>query len=54
MSTVFENGMTAIAAIAVIMETTGASTKTQPTELRGRNCSLKTSLPMSAMGCSAP
>ena len=54
MSTVSENGMIAIVAVAVSIEIAGASANSQPTEVRGRNCSLKTSLPMSAIACSAP
>jgi hypothetical protein len=54
MSTRSENGMIAIVAVAVIIETTGASAKIQPVDVRGRNCCLKTSLPMSATACSAP
>ena len=54
MSTMSENGMIAIVAAAVIIEITGASANSQPVDVRGRNCALKTSLPMSAIGCSAP
>ena len=54
MSTVLENGMIAIVATAVIIEIAGASANSQPTEVRGRNCCLKISLPMSAIGCSIP
>jgi hypothetical protein len=54
MSTVSENGMIATVATAVSMEIAGASANSQPIEERGRNCSLKSSLPMSAMGCSIP
>ena len=54
MSTVSENGITAIVATAVIIEIAGAIANSQPIEVRGRNCSLKTSLPMSAIGCRIP
>ena len=54
MSTVLENGMIAIVAIAVVIEITGAITNSQPTDVRGRNCSLKISLPMSAIGWRIP
>ena len=54
MSTVSENGMIAIVAVAVIIETAGASANIQPVAVRGRNCALKSSFPMSAIGCSSP
>ena len=54
MSTMSENGMIAIVAAAVSIEITGASANSQPFDVRGRNCSLKISLPMSAIGCSMP
>ena len=54
MSTTSENGMIAIVAAAVTIEITGASANSQPLEPAGRNCALKTSLPMSAIACSAP
>ena len=54
MSTTSENGMIAIVAAAVIIEITGAIANSQPFAVRGRNCSLKSSLPMSAIGCRAP
>ena len=54
MSTVSENGMIATVAQAVIIEIAGAIANSQPIDERGRNCSLKTSLPMSAIGCSIP
>ncbi len=54
MSTVSENGTSASVAQAVNIEITGASANIQPTEPAGRKSCLKSSLPMSAMGCSAP
>ena len=54
MSTVFENGMIAIVATAVSIEIAGASANSQPIAVRGRNCCLKISLPMSAIGCRIP
>ena len=54
MSTVFENGMIAIVATAVSIEIAGAIANSQPIEVRGRNCCLNSSFPMSAIGCSAP
>jgi hypothetical protein len=54
MSTTSENGMIAIVAAAVSIEMPGASANSQPVAVRGRNCSLKTSLPMSATACSTP
>ena len=36
------------------IEITGASANSQPVEPAGRNCCLKTSLPMSAIACSRP
>ena len=47
-------GMIANAAQAVRIEITGASANRTPTEVVGRNCSLVSSLRMSAIGCSAP
>ena len=52
MSTVSPNGMIANAATAVRIEISGASAKSQPIDVRGRNCSLVRSLTMSAIGCS--
>ena len=49
-----ENGISAIDATAVSIEIAGASANIQPIELLGRNCSLNSSLPMSAIGWSAP
>ena len=46
--------MIAIVATAVIIEIAGASANSQPTDVRGRNCCLKISLPMSAIGCRIP
>ena len=40
MSTVSPNGMIAKAATAVMIEMIGASAKSKPTDVRGRNCSL--------------
>jgi hypothetical protein len=54
MSTVSLNGMIATVAPAHSIEITGASANSQPLAVRGRNCSLKISLPMSAIGCSRP
>ena len=54
MSTVSPKGMSAAAVIAVRIEISGARTKIQPVDVRGRNCSLKRSLPMSAIGCRSP
>ena len=54
MSTVFENGTSASVAHAVNIEIAGASANIQPIEPLGRNCCLKSSLPMSAIGCRAP
>ena len=54
MSTTSENGMIAIVAAAVTIEITGASANSQPLAPAGRNWALKTSLPMSAIACSAP
>ena len=39
---------------AVVIEIVGASANSQPIEVRGRNCSLVSSLTMSAIGCSRP
>ena len=52
MSTVSPNGMIASAATAVRIEIIGASANSQPIDVRGRNCSLVSSLTMSASGCS--
>ena len=46
--------MIAIVATAVTIEIAGASANSHATEVRGRNCCLKISLPMSAIGCSTP
>ena len=54
MSTVSENGMIATVATAVSIEIAGASANSQPIDVRGRNCSLNSSLPMSAIGCRIP
>ena len=54
MSTVSENGMIATVATAVSIEIAGAIANSQPIDVRGRNCSLNTSLPMSAIGCRIP
>ena len=54
MSTVSENGMIASVATAVMIEIAGASANSQPTAVLGRNCSLESSLTMSAIGCSSP
>ena len=54
MSTVSENGTIASVATAVNIEIAGASANIQPIAPFGRNCSLNSSLPMSAIGCSAP
>ena len=47
------NGMIASAAIAVRIEISGASANRKPIDVRGRNCSLDSSLTMSAIGCSS-
>ncbi len=47
-------GMIANAATAVRIEINGATANSRPTEVVGRNCSLVSSLTMSASGCSAP
>jgi hypothetical protein len=47
-------GMIANAATAIRIEMIGASTNRNPIEVDGRNCSLVSSLRMSASGCSAP
>ena len=54
MSTVLPNGTIANATQAVTIEIAGASANRKPTDVRGRNCSLTSSLKMSAIGCSAP
>ncbi len=54
MSTVFENGMIATVATAVSIEIAGASANSQPIDVRGRNCCLNSSLPMSAIGWKIP
>ena len=54
MSTVSPKGMIAKAATAVMIEISGASAKSQPIDVRGRNCSLVMSLTMSAIGCRIP
>ena len=54
MSTTSENGRIAIVAVAVSIEIIGATANSQPFAVRGRNCALKSSLPMSAIGCIAP
>ena len=54
MSTVFENGMIATVATAVSIEIAGASANSQPIDVRGRNCCLNSSFPMSAIGWKIP
>ena len=46
--------MIAIVAIAVVIEIAGATANSQPVAVRGRNCSLNSSFPMSAIGCMIP
>jgi hypothetical protein len=48
------NGISANAATAVTIEMIGATANSRPIEEVGRNCSLVSSLRMSASGCSAP
>ncbi|CAB4956629.1 unannotated protein [freshwater metagenome] len=49
-----ENGISANVASAKTIEISGAPTNSQPIAPRGLNCSLKSSLPMSASGWSEP
>ena len=54
MSTVLPNGTIANDTHAVRTEIAGAIANRKPTDVRGRNCSLLSSLKMSAIGCSRP
>ena len=54
MSCTSPNGMIANAATAVTIEMIGAIANRKPIEVVGRNCSLVSSLRMSASGCNAP
>jgi hypothetical protein len=48
------NGMIANEATAVRIEISGATAYRKPTDVNGRDCSLVSSLRMSAIGCSIP
>jgi hypothetical protein len=54
MSWTFPNGMIAKVATADMIEIIGAIANRSPADVRGRNCSLPSSLPMSATGCMSP